>query len=497
MWEPVLSLDSTATAPLFLQIAHAVSEAVRAGQLRPGERLPGSRTLAKRLGVHRNTVLTAYDELEAQGWVRTEEARGTFVSDAIPELTREAAVAAGDPRPLPTEAGFAMPPARDLWSPTFVEPGVLSLSGGLPDLRLVPVQELSRAYRRAARRPDRATMDYGDPRGWPPLREALARMLRARRGVKADAESVMVTRGSQMAIYLVGQALLRPGDVVAVEAFGYGPAWSALRLAGAQLVPIPVDGEGLRVDLLEARVARGEVRAVYVTPHHQYPTLAVLSAGRRLALLELARRHRIAIIEDDYDNEFHFEGRPVLPLASADRAGVVIYVGSLSKVLAPGPRVGYVVAPRAVIEVLAELRRCVDRQGDFAVEAAVAELIEDGELRRHIRRMHRIYASRREALAEALERELGDAVRLRLPAGGMALWVDVLGGHDTEAWAERARARHGVAFVPGGRFAFDQRPRPNLRLGFARLTEAELAEAARRMAAALKGSLQATPTQSG
>jgi GntR family transcriptional regulator/MocR family aminotransferase len=304
------------------------------------------------------------------------------------------------------------------------------------------------------------------------------------RGLAAGPEDVLITRGSQMAFYLLGRALIAPGDLVAVEAFGYRPAWEALRMAGARLVPLPVDAHGLRVEALSELTQRERVRAVYVTPHHQYPTTATLAPGRRLALLALARAERIAILEDDYHHEFHYHGRPVLPLASADDAGVVVYIGTLSKILAPGLRIGFVVAPVPLIERLATLRLFIDRQGDRAVERAVAELLEEGEAQRHVRRMRRVYEARRNALAEALRARLGDALSFELPAGGMAFWARVADGIDVDTWAERALAE-GVAFYPGKRFAFDGRRRPFARLGFAALDEDELREAVRRMASAL------------
>jgi GntR family transcriptional regulator/MocR family aminotransferase len=312
-------------------------------------------------------------------------------------------------------------------------------------------------------------------------------MLSSLRGLAAGADSVLVTRGTQGALDLVARALVRPGDAIAVEEMGYQPAWTALRLAGARLLPVPVDAGGLRVDALRALAARERLRAVYVTPHHQYPTTAVLAPGRRLELLELARAQRLAVIEDDYDHEFHYSGRPVLPLASADRAGVVVYLGSLSKILAPGLRIGFVVAPQPLLHQLALYRTYGDRQGDLAVERAVAELIEDGELQRHARKARAAYRSRRDALAEALRERLGDRLRFELPRGGLAIWARA--DCDPQALADSA-LQHGVAIAPGGRFSFSARRLPYVRLGYASLDERELREAARRLSLAFPASAQ-------
>jgi GntR family transcriptional regulator/MocR family aminotransferase len=366
---------------------------------------------------------------------------------------------------------------------------MMTLGGGVPDVRLVPAGELARAIRRILRRSTLQVLSYGDPEGPPALRRALARMVSATRGVAAGEEHVLVTRGSQMAIDLVGRALVAPGDAVAIEALGYRPAWEALRAAGARLVPIPVDRHGIDVDAL-AGIDEPSLRGVYVTPHHQFPTTVGLAPARRLRLLELARQRRWWILEDDYDHEFHYEGRPVLPLASADAHGVVIYVGTLSKVLAPAMRIGFVVAPPPVVDRLAGIRRFVDRQGDHLLGMAIAELIEEGEIQRHVRRARRIYAGRRSELARLLERSLPGVLSFDVPSGGTAIWARVAPDVPAAAWARSALADHGLVLNPGRQFAFDEargrQKSPNaLRIGFAQHDAAEAKEAVRRMVAAL------------
>jgi GntR family transcriptional regulator / MocR family aminotransferase len=287
-----------------------------------------------------------------------------------------------------------------------------------------------------------------------------------------------------MAIALLARTLIRPGDVVVVEQLGYRPAWEAFRLAGAEVLGVPVDENGLNIDVLERAIDEHVIRAVYVTPHHQFPTTVTLAAGRRMRLLELARVHRFAIIEDDYDHEFHYDGRPVLPLASADSDGVVAYIGTLSKVLAPGLRIGYVVAPTDVIEQVAAHRSFIDTQGDAVLEAAIAELLEDGAIQRHIRRMRREYHVRRDVLVEALREQLDRYVAFAVPAGGIALWVKGKNGLDVDAWAKAARDR-GAVIVTGSAYALDGRSRSFARLGFASLSSKELHEGVRRLRAAL------------
>jgi GntR family transcriptional regulator/MocR family aminotransferase len=271
--------------------------------------------------------------------------------------------------------------------------------------------------------------------------------------------------------------------VVAVEELGYRPAVEIFRLHGASIVPIPIDDEGLRVEALARIAQRGRLRAVHVTPHHQFPTTVPLSAARRLRLLDLARAERFAIIEEDYDHEFHYDGRPVLPLASADHWGTVVYVGTLSKVLAPALRTGYVVAPRPVLASVIAHRLYIDVQGDRVLEYALAELMEEGDIQRHIRRVRREYALRRQVLVDALRESLEGALSFRVPAGGIALWVRAAEGIDMEAWARRARQR-GVIVATAAAFAVDGKARPFARLGFASLDRRELREAVRRLALA-------------
>ena len=483
-WDVPVSLDPSSGTPLFLQISRALAADIRRGRLKPGEALPGSRSLAGLLAVNRNTVVAAYRELVAEGWARTLAASRTVVSDALPDPKPRRFSRDAEPRTaVPSRVGFELnecPPA-----PHGIASGVaLPMGGGTPDVRLVPAAALARAYRRALLQKGRrwsSVLDYGDERGHHRLRVALAQMLSSLRGLAAGPESILVTRGSQGALDLVARALIRPGDAVAVEELGYQPAWHALRLAGATLYPVPVDAGGLRVDVLAELADRVKLRAAYVTPHHQYPSMAVLQPGRRLALLELARQKRIAILEDDYDHEFHYEGRPVLPLASVDAAGVVIYIGSLSKLLAPGLRIGFTVAPEPLLRQLAIYRTYADRQGDLAVEAAVAELIEDGELQRHARRAREIYRGRRDALCAALVERLGDRIELTPPRGGLALWARTR--CDPEAWAAQAlKAR--VAISPGRRFTWEGRKIPFARIGFAALDERELRAAAALLAEA-------------
>ncbi|HJW72448.1 MAG TPA: PLP-dependent aminotransferase family protein [Geothrix sp.] len=472
-----ISLDPASGESLFLQVAHALMRDIHRGRLKPGDPLPGYRSLAESLALNRNTILSAYQELLAEGWILSRPSEGTFVADTPPRHlpfedtgpVRVADALGFDLRGAAVEAAGVQEPA-------------LSLGTGVPDLRHLPTAFLGRAYARALRMP--ATLRAGDPQGHRRLREALTPMLASLRGLQADPSRLLVTRGSQMGLYLVAQTLLQPGDRVGVEALGSPRAWEALAQPGVKLVPLEVDAEGLRLESLQAALAEGPLRAVFTTPACQYPTMVPLAAARRRRLLGMALQHRFAIIEHDYDAQLHYEGPPILPLVAQDQGGVVVYVGTLSKLFAPGLRLGVIAAPEPLLARLSARRAVLDQHGDPALELAIAELIVDGELPRHVNRMETLYRRRRDALVTALEKTFGAMLELTPPAQGSALWIRAP-GMDVDAWHLQAREA-GVGFQPGRTFTFDESPLDCFRMGFTGHDEGELGEAVRRMARALE-----------
>ncbi|ODT22672.1 MAG: GntR family transcriptional regulator [Kaistia sp. SCN 65-12] len=453
--------------PIFLALARAIIEEIERGRLKPGNPLPGTRALAKSLQLNRNTVDAAYHELTMQGWLATEPSRGTFVATDLPEIVKSPAVARrGRDIPTPASAYSGQPTLR--------------LSDGYPDIRLVPTTAFAQAFRRALTTNAFASGGaYGDPRGSRLLREALSLYLRDERGLTASAHDIMVTRGSQMALFLAASAVAEPGTAIAVERPGYPLAWSAFRAAGATVIGVPVDSGGIDVDALERlATANPNLRAVYVTPHHQYPTTVTLGAARRLRLLEVARRHSLVVIEDDYDNEYRFDGRPILPLAArSDDTLPIIYLGSLSKLLAPGIRVGYAVATPRLLLQMSDRREALDRQGDLPLEHALADLIADGTIKRHARKARRIYHARRDHLTALLTEHFADISEFSVPAGGLAIWLRLKDGLSAETWATNA-ARLGLSVLPGLSFELDvAHAAEAFRLGFASLDEREQAKA--------------------
>jgi GntR family transcriptional regulator/MocR family aminotransferase len=476
---PLVDLaQQPAHLPMFVRIARAFSSAIEAGRLPSGTRLLGSRALAAELHVHRNTALAAFAELICEGYVTTEQGRGTFVARDLPRPRVEGAFA---PARMPEQPAFPFTPRH---GPRFEPPprGAIVLYGGLPDVSLLPRAAFARAYRRALSSTRDDPWLYGSPYGEPVLRRALAQYLRIERGLAVRESDVMITRGSQMALYLLGQLLFQPGDAVAVEAYGYAPAHRALSARGARIVPVPLDAEGMQVDALAELCRRERVRAVYVTPHHQYPSTVCMSAARRMALLALARDRGLAVIEDDYDYEFHYEGQPVLPLASRD-LGSVCYVGTLSKTFAPALRIGFLVAPPGLLASAAALRFDLDRQGDRVAERAVAELLEDGELGRHLLRTRGIYQARRDHAVVQLRQALPDVLRFEVPRGGMALWAHVRPPY-TSSGLVAAAAEVGVHLQDGDGFSLVG-PTQHVRIGFGGVPEARF----RRAVGLLQGEL--------
>lgn len=473
-WQVSLSdrIEASRTTPVFMQIIQALIHDIERGRLTSGTYLPSSRELARTLGVNRKTVVLAYEDLIAQGWLASSGTRGTMVSTSLPERTCKTIGQAAEPMgSTAAEYRFAEPPERSLALPA--GPG-LKLDEGAPDGRLFPAELLARAYRSAIHRASRENkLQYRDPRGSPALRENIAVMLKSQRGLPVTADNICVTRGSQNGIFLATQVLVRPNDSVIVETLTYEPAVAAFRMLGANIVPVPVDNDGMDIEAVERACRRNAVRAVFVTPHHQFPTTVALRPERRLRLLELSRQFGFAIIEDDYDHEFHFESQPLLPMASyaPDR---VIYVGSLSKLLLPALRIGYVAAPPPVIDAIAHMVSLTDGMGNTLTEDAAAELIENGELRRHARKVRQIYSKRRAAFAAEADRTLHGVADFRIPDGGLAFWFRFHA--DLDQIEKRAR-EIGLRFASSRSFMTSEDAPRGLRIGFASLTEREAREA--------------------
>ena len=391
------------------QIYRQIREAILDGRLRPGEALPPSRELARRLEVSRNTVGAAYDRLAAEGYVDGRVGAGTFVSSGVRVAARTPRREPPGGRLRPTATWSEIPPLPDLWRSFEYD-----FRAGLPDIRLFPFETWRRLVAAELRVSAVGSGMYGDPAGHPGLRAAIVRHIGVSRAVEATADDVFVTNGAQQAIDLIGRVLLEPGGRVAVENPGYRPPRRLFQSMGARIAEIPVDPEGMVVDEIPA-----DTRIVYVTPSHQFPLGMPMSLRRRMALLDWAERHGAVIVEDDYDSEFRFSDRPLEPLQSLDRAGRVIYVGSFSKTLLPTLRLGFVVAPASLQPALLSAKQLSDWHGDPTTQGALARFIDDGLLARHIRKATKAYAARHERIVAGLTGELREWLRLVPAAAGL------------------------------------------------------------------------------
>ena len=478
-FKSLLTIDRASVTPVYLQLSDQLNRLIQTGTLSRSQRLPGSRQLATLLGLNRQTVVAAYDEGMAQGWLKSRTGSGTFVAahspDVNPQLlagiSPDNRIVPGRPKEKP---GYTFESLSFLVRPTLTQSAGLRLDDGFPDNRLAPLDELSRAYRSYFRWGNpQQHFGYGDTKGYPLLREQLSTHLNETRGLRTMPDNILITRGSMMGLHLACQTLLRPGDVVVTGETTYAGATMNSQKAGALLLTVPVDEYGINVDALGMLCQQQRIRLVFVTPHHHYPTTVTLRADRRVRLLQLAEQYGFAILEDDYDYDFHYLSRPILPLASADQNGMVIYVGSLTKSVAPAFRVGYVVAPTALIDELARLRRIVDRQGDPMLEFAIGQLFKTGVMKRHFRKALRTYHARRDHFCNLLESELSSIIQFIKPDGGMAVWARFFPETNMEILAQRA-AKEGLFIANGLSHNPPDKLLNGTRLGFASSTEEEL-----------------------
>lgn len=476
MSQPLASLvilDRNSAQPLYLQLSSQLMDLIRSGLLQPAQQLPSSRQLAENLQVHRKTIVQAYDELLAQGWLESRLGSGTFVTTHFPE-SKPSLQTSFDP--LQT-AGFSLESKPFLQRPPLLTQGSYHLDDGFPDVRLAPLLDLSRAYRHELIRSNAySRLGYGDPRGSRWLREQLSLYLNETRGLHTSAGNVLIVRGTMMGFFLTSTAFVKPGDYVALDSMSWSGSTLNLQQAGARILHVPTDEDGLDVEALARLCQQHPIRLLYLTSHHHYPTTVALKAERRMKLLALSQQHGFLIFEDDYDFDFHYERRPLFPLASVDTHGMVLYCGSFTKTIAPAFRVGYLVGPEDAITHLSQLRRIIDRQGDTMLENALAQLLEEGVIQRHLRKALRAYQQRRDHFAELLTSELAGRVRFRKPEGGMAIWTQFEGEVNLTDLSRRA-FKKGLYFSAGSQYS-DSRI-PATRLGFASSRPEELSECVR------------------
>jgi GntR family transcriptional regulator/MocR family aminotransferase len=487
-----LALDGE--GPLYDRVYRSLRRAILGGALPPGCRLPATRALAREAGVSRNTVLQAYDRLLDEGYAVARTGAGTFVASTLPE---DHLVAGARAAPRGERRSRPRPPALSGHGARLVaEAPRLGVSWGMPRRHLpydfrygepafadLPLETWCRLLGRRARRASAGQLAYGPPAGAPELRRALTAYLQRARGVNGSAEQILVTHGTQQAVDLAARVLLDPGDRVALEEPHYTGFSLALGAYGAERVPVAVDDQGLRVADLERQPP---VRGVCVTPSHQFPTGGILPLERRLALLGYAERHGAFVLEDDYDGEYRYEGRPLPSLQGLDRAGSVLYVGSTSKLLFPSLRIGWLVVPEPLVRPFALAKAYSDTGSSTLEQLVLADFIESGQLERHVRRTRVRNAARREALEHAVQRHLADRAELVGTRAGLhgLLWVPGLPAPREGELRRRAEAR-GVGLYPVRPYYTRAPRRAGYVLGYAALAESAIDEGIRRVGEAL------------
>ncbi|HMK28160.1 MAG TPA: PLP-dependent aminotransferase family protein [Terriglobales bacterium] len=486
------ALDQNSPAPLHRQLYEWYREAILSRQLRPGMRLPSTRSLAAELHISRIPILNAFEQLLAEGYVDSRVGAGTFVANAIPDelsrprrLVAAASTSGRDTRRISRKMQALLCCAPQPWARIR---GAFRAS--VPDLQQFPFEVWGRLVMRHARKPAAGLMDYSSPMGYLPFRKAIAEYLGTSRGVRCDPRQIMVVTGSQQGLQLSARVLLDTGSPVWIEEPGYRGAQQALNMAGARLVPVPVDDEGLNV-AAGIRCCRSP-RAIYVTPSHQYPTGVTLSAARRLRLLDWAARSGAWILEDDYDSEFRFSSRPIAALQGMDTGQRVIYIGTFSKVLFPALRLGYIVIPKDLVGAFVAAREAIDIFTSTLYQSVLADFISEGHFARHIRKMRMLYVERRNLLVEALRAELGDVLEILKPEAGMHLVAMLPPGLEDTAVAEAA-AQENLSVMPLSFCYLRRAPRPGLILGYGIATPAQIQEGARRLAQVFR----AMPERSG
>ncbi len=479
-----IQVDRASATPVYLQVAHQLINAIQRGYLLDGHKLPGTRQLGRVLGLHRNTVVASYAELEAQGWIAIQASSGAFVRSGKtdkPRKLREPKATAL--MAYPKQAGFAFRKWAVLDNPFDQGATRFRFDDGLPDPRLAHADYLSRLLHTNLRRPgNQAKLGLGHGSRNRYYRENLANFLNLTRGLRIATNNLLVTRSLELAVYIVAETLLSPGDTVVVGELSYFATNMIFQRAGATIASVPMDAEGIDVDALEARCKRAPFRMLYLTPHHHYPTTATLSAARRVALLALSARYGFVILEDDYDYDFHYDGSPILPMASADAAGMVVYVGTFGKSLASGFRSGFIVAPEGLIREMEKLLGILDRHGDLLTELALGELIADGEIHRYLKKSVRAYRDRRDRLGQELAAQLGHRADFTLPSGGLAIWTRWPHGVNLMR-LQQSCLKHDL-YLPRY-LLYQSGAHCGIRLGFGSMTPEELAEAVSIMAGAM------------
>lgn len=469
-----IKIDRGISKKIYLQITDSVINAIQDGILPSGIKLPGTRSMAELLQLHRKTVVAAYAELEAQGWITTIPNKGTYVAETKKRRTNVAINLSNADKSHPQKAGYVFKKSFLLDTPFEFQPCEYILDDGQPDIRLTQFDKIASFYTaNLKRRSNRKKMGHFNSEGGEYLKVQLASYLNQSRGLHVSPENLLITRSTEMSVYIISEILLSAGETVIVGELSYFAVNMIFQKSGARIQTVPVDHDGIDVDRLEMLCQHQKVRMVYVTPHHHYPTTVTLSVERREKLLALSEKFGFVILEDDYDYEFRYDLAPVLPIASKDDKGMVIYTGSFGKSLAPGFRMGFVVAPQDITKEMQKQLGIIDRQGDIMMEQALGEMIEEGEIHRYWRKSLKVYEARRNHCVQMLVTELGDVLHFNVPNGGLAIWAKWSSQVPTNLSQLSLECKRRGLFIPKT-LLYQSKSYKGMRIGFGQMNEGEM-----------------------
>tara|TARA_R110002049_G_scaffold280865_2_gene460293 strand:- start:43 stop:1539 length:1497 start_codon:yes stop_codon:yes gene_type:complete len=482
----LIYLEKSNSTPVYIQAAQQIINAIQRGYLTEGTWLPGTRTFSQLFSINRNTVVAVYDELASQGWVDIIPNKGTCV--LVPEQ-KTVAIKGTSQRidqvhEYSRTTGFPFQASLNLASTDEQNQKKYSINDGQPDLRLHPTHQFSKWYSASMKRksliPKWNQMALSS---YSAFEIQLCNYLNATRGFHIKSHNLMSTRSTEMSLYIVSQLLLHPSDTVLVGSLSNYAANMIFQQAGAIIRTIPIDDDGIDVEYIRKHFIKHAIRCIYVCAHRHYPTTRALSAERRLQLMQLAKDYQFAIIEDDFDYDFQFDGSAMLPMASSDANGIIIYLGKLGQSLFPSFQTGFVIAPENLISEAKNYLRILDRQGDLIQEQMLSELIYEGEIHRLIKKNIIIYKQRRDFLSECLSKHFKQHVFWEKPSGGLALWLRFEPKISLVKLAEQAQRND--LFLPKT-ILYQDKNTCCIRFGFGDLNEEEIEIIVKKLRAAYK-----------
>lgn len=483
-----IPLDHKSNTPLYQQIEDHLRKSILSGNLPADTRLPASRQLARDLGVNRTTVENAYSALEADGLVFSKMGSGTYVLPVypIPSIPKNNSDATWPLWQANLQKNvFAGSDTAEELMQEAGHPNPISFSSGISDARQFPVEEFRKVLQSVMRRDQIDALEYGERRGYAPLREGIARIL-ASQGLQTHPENILITAGSQQAIFLAAQVLLKPNDIVLVEEPTYSAAIDLFRTLGFQIVGVPVDGQGMQVEKLEKLLQLYHPKLIYTIPNFHNPTGTCLSSARRRQLIMLADKYNIPILEDDFVGDLRYEGHTQPSLKALDTGGHVIYVGTFSKMLMPGLRVGFIVADGPVNESLLNFKRLSDLATSTLIQRALDAYMTVGRYQTYLHRSCQIFRARRDAMVDAIHRHLPKGVSFEIPKGGLFIWLQLPKALSSKSLLSIA-CKEGAAFSPGASFFIDGESGDDwMRLNFASQPVEDIEEGIKRLGAALR-----------